>query len=163
MSEYIFVTNIFEYSNIRIYSSHSDPVPLGMRRQWDLLTKSLDEMMRWNYWLVGEELNLNWGIGGIHQIHAPVARGFRNTAPTPSSNFFLFTWCHFCQLQTLKPLLGSVDYNMGDKAQIMTISQSSLKKIISTASGALVVGGVRDICMYVCSIQSGDSFECSME
>ena len=23
MSEYIFVTNIFEYSNIRIYSSHS--------------------------------------------------------------------------------------------------------------------------------------------
>ena len=24
MSEYIFVTNIFEYSNIRIYSSHSD-------------------------------------------------------------------------------------------------------------------------------------------
>ena len=34
---------------------------------------------------------------------------------------------------------------------------------ISTASGALVVGGVRDICMYVCSIQSGDSFECSME
>ena len=25
MSEYIFVTDIFEYSNIRIYSSHSDP------------------------------------------------------------------------------------------------------------------------------------------
>ena len=25
MSEYIFVTNIFEYSNIRIYSSHSAP------------------------------------------------------------------------------------------------------------------------------------------
>ena len=26
MSKYIFVTNIFEYSNIRIYSSHSGPV-----------------------------------------------------------------------------------------------------------------------------------------
>ena len=25
MSEYIFVTNLFEYSNIRIYSSHSGP------------------------------------------------------------------------------------------------------------------------------------------
>ena len=36
--------------------------------------------------------------------------------------------------------------------------------IISTASGALVVGGVRDICMYVVSKPiPGDSFECSME
>ena len=40
-------------------------------------------------------------------------------------------WCHFCQLQTLKPLLGSVYFNyMGDKAQIMTISQSSLKRLL---------------------------------
>ena len=31
MSEYIFVTNIFEYSNIRIYSSHS-----GLEAEFDL-------------------------------------------------------------------------------------------------------------------------------
>ena len=35
-------------------------------------------------------------------------------------------------------------------------------QFISTASGALVVGGVRDIYIYVVSIP-GDSFECSME
>ena len=35
--------------------------------------------------------------------------------------------------------------------------------VISTASGALVVGGVRDIYMYVYSmyVVSGDRFECS--
>ena len=36
--------------------------------------------------------------------------------------------------------------------------------VISTASGALVVGGVRDICSSIDGwIDPGDRFECSME
>ena len=35
--------------------------------------------------------------------------------------------------------------------------------VVSTASGALVVGGVRDIYIYIVLVVSGDRFECSME
>ena len=37
------------------------------------------------------------------------------------------------------------------------------KNFVSTASGALVVGGVRDICIEYRWIDPGDRFECSME
>ena len=43
---------------------------------------------------------------------------------------------------------------------------SNLGKLFSTASGALVVGGVRDICSSSIEyrwIDPGDRFECSME
>jgi len=40
----------------------------------------------------------------------------------------------------------------------LNILNSSLERIVSTASGALVVGGVRDICID--GVVSGDRFEC---
>lgn len=48
----------------------------------------------------------------------------------------------------------------------LNILNSSLERIVSTASGALVVGGVRDICSSSIEyrwIDPGDRFECSME
>ena len=43
------------------------------------------------------------------------------------------------------------------------MGQRALNLFVSTASGALVVGGVRDIVVVVVVVVSGDRFECSME
>ena len=67
MSEYIFVTNIFEYSNIRIYSSHSalDTPNLAKINLFALITfrgssskkKTLYLLFK-RFWLVGRRLFL---------------------------------------------------------------------------------------------------------
>ena len=48
-----------------------------------------------------------------------------------------------------------------DPARSIYFEKVKIQGVFSTASGALVVGGVRDICMS--SIHPGDRFECSME
>ena len=55
-------------------------------------------------------------------------------------------------------LLSSANYSPAMKDSVAFPGQTP---VISTASGALVVGGVRDIYIYV--YIPGDRFECSME
>ena len=94
MSEYIFVTNIFEYSNIRIYSSHS-----GVEALIGVLESGV---------VSGGTLDAPKTIGG--ERWQALARGFKDFPH--SEAFKVIRDCSFC--------------------------------LVSTASGALVVGGVRD-------------------
>ena len=71
MSEYIFVTNIFEYSNIRIYSSHSDLNCIGFYSV-SIQNTTTDQSMKYKLCVIVVHLAIKFSIRNVHMKYDDV-------------------------------------------------------------------------------------------